>query len=67
MARLTQYKADSRGYRARQVVRALEEEEEDTKEDQFEGGALKNDFPSNFFVSRSSDNRTYTSLFKKKR
>ena len=42
MARLTQYKADSRGYRARQVVRALEEEEEeDTREEQFEGGALK--------------------------
>ena len=38
MARLTQYTADSRGYRARQVIRSLEEEEEDLREDQFEGG-----------------------------
>ena len=37
MARLTQYKADSRGYRARQELRLLEEEQE---EDTFEGDAI---------------------------
>ena len=39
VARITQYKADSRGYRARQELRRLEQEE-DTREDTFEGGAL---------------------------
>ena len=37
MARLTQYKADSRGYRARQELRLLEKEQE---EDTFEGGPI---------------------------
>ena len=36
---MTQYTADSRGYRARQVIRSLEEEEEeeDPREEEFEG------------------------------
>ena len=38
VARVTQYTADSRGYRARQVIRSLEEEEEeDPREEEFEG------------------------------
>ena len=37
MARVTQYTADSRGYRAKQLIRSLEEEEEDPREEEFEG------------------------------
>ena len=72
MARMTQYTADSRGYRARQVIRSLEEEEEeDPREEEFEGGVQ---FPellclilSLLVPSRSSDNRANSSLSKKKR
>ena len=43
VARITQYTADVRGYRARQVIRSLEEEEvEDPREEQFEGDVIFN-------------------------
>ena len=48
MARITKYTADSRGYRAVQVIRSMEEEEEkDPREEQFEGEvAIFNEYDS---------------------
>ena len=49
MARVTQYTADSRGYRARQVIRSLEEEEEE--QEQLEGEvAIYNEYDSPVFL-----------------